>query len=138
MIENLSGTDKLTTVEPLRHCSVSPNTPPSRIRCRLDHISLNSWKTNFIIIYLTIIPQVRIGYEMVDSQRGMLAIIIPYPTSVGGIIIVLLKTPTKFHEFFLTLFVKTTNFQLVLNFEQTCTVTIFGEHGIINNNNNCL
>ena len=136
MIENLLGTDKLTTVEPLRHCSVSPYTPPSRIRSRLDQISLNSWKTNFIIIYLTIILQVRIGCEMVDSQRGMLAIIISYPTSAGGIIIVLLKTPTKFQEFFLTLFVKTTNFQLVLNFEQTCTVTIFGEHGIINNNNN--
>ena len=31
-----------------------------------------------------------------------------------------------------TLFVKTTNFQLVFHFEQTCTVTIlFGEHGIM-------
>ena len=68
MIENLLGTDKLTTVEPLRHCSVSPNMPPSRIRSRLDQMSLNSWKTNFIIIYLTIIPQVRIEYETVDNQ----------------------------------------------------------------------
>ena len=32
-------------------------------------------------------------------------------------IIVLLKTPTKYGEFFPTLFVKTTNFQLVFNFE---------------------
>ena len=32
---------------------------------------------------------------------------------------------------FPTLFAKTTNFQLVFNFEQTRTVTIFGEHGII-------
>ena len=31
------------------------------------------------------------------------------------------------------LFVKTTDFQLVLKFEQSRTVTIFGEHGIINN-----
>ena len=68
-----------------------------------------------------------VGYE--------LAIIISYPTSASGIIIniVLLKTPTKYQEFFPTLFVKTTNFQLVFNFEQTRTVTIFVEHGIINN-----
>ena len=32
--------------------------------------------------------------------------------------------PTKYQEFFLTLFVKTTNFQLVFNFEQKSTVTI--------------
>ena len=30
-----------------------------------------------------------------------------------------------------TLFVKTTDFQLVFNFEQTRTVTIFGKHGIM-------
>ena len=59
-----------------------------------------------------------------------MAIIISYPTSVSGII-VLLKTPTKYREFFPTLFVKTTNFQLVFNFEQMCTVTLFGEHGIM-------
>ena len=44
--------------------------------------------------------------------------IISYPTSASGII-VLLKTPTKYGEFFPTLFVKTTDFQLFLNFEQT-------------------
>ena len=38
--------------------------------------------------HLTIIPQARAGYEMVDSQRG------PYPTSATGII-VLLKIPPK-------------------------------------------
>ena len=43
-------------------------------------------------------------------------------------IIVLLKTPTKYHEFFPTIFVKTTDFQLVFNFEQMHTVTILGEH----------
>ena len=63
----------------------------------------------------------RVGYEF--------AIIIIYPTSASGI--VLLKTPTKYREFFPTLFVKTTDFQLVFNFEQTSTVTIFGEHGIM-------
>ena len=38
--------------------------------------------------------------------------------------IVLLKTTTKYREFFLTLFVKTTDFQLVFNFKQRHTVTI--------------
>ena len=44
---------------------------------------------------------------------------------------VLLKTPTKYRQFFPTLFVKTTDFQLVFDFEQTRTVTIFGEPGIM-------
>ena len=39
-----------------------------------------------------------------------------------------IKTRTKYREF---LFVKTTVFQPVFNFEQTCTVTIFGDHGIM-------
>ena len=39
--------------------------------------------------------------------------------------------PTKYREFFQTLFVKTTDFQIVFNFEQTRTVTIFGEQGIM-------
>ena len=60
-----------------------------------------------------------------------LAIIISYPTSASGIII-LLKTPTKYREFFPTLFIKkTTDFQPVFNFKRTPTVTIFGEHGIM-------
>ena len=58
-----------------------------------------------------------------EARRAELAIIISYPTSTSGII-VLLKTPTKYREFFPTLFVKTTDFQLVFNFEQTRTVTI--------------
>ena len=37
---------------------------------------------------------------------------------------------TKYREFFPTLFVKTTDFQLVVNFVQTRIVTIFGEHGL--------
>ena len=44
---------------------------------------------------------------------------------------VLLTTPTKYRKFFPPLFVKTNNFQLVVNFEQTHTVTIFGDHGIM-------
>ena len=83
--------------------------------------------------YLTNIPRVRTAYDMIIAnkpRRAELAIIISYPTSANGII-VLLKTPTKYREFFPTLFVKTTDFQLVFNFEQTRTVTIFGEHGIM-------
>ena len=53
-----------------------------------------------------------------------MAIIISYPTSASGII-VFLKTSTKYREFFTTLFVKATDFQLVFNFEQTRTVTIY-------------
>ena len=59
-----------------------------------------------------------------------MAIIISYPTSASGIF-VLLKTATKYREFSSTLFVKTTDLQLVFNFEQTRTVAIFGEHGIM-------
>ena len=47
--------------------------------------------------YLTIIPRGRVGYEMQianEPRSAELAIIISYPTSASGII-VLLKTPTK-------------------------------------------
>ena len=66
----------------------------------------------------------RIGYEMVDNDNDM-AIIISYPTRTRGII-VLLKTHTKYQEFFPTLFAKATDFQLVLNFEQMRAVPYWG------------
>ena len=62
-----------------------------------------------------------------SARSAELAIIISYPTSASGII-ALLKTPTKqYREFFPTLFVKTIDFHLVFNFEQTlaCTQTLF-------------
>ena len=65
-----------------------------------------------MVFSLTITPRVHVGYE--------LAIIISYPTSASGII-VLTKTPTKYREFFPALFVNSTDFQLVFNFEQTRT-----------------
>ena len=65
-----------------------------------------------------------------EARSTKLAIIVSYPTSGSGII-VLLKTRSKYREFFPALFVKTTRFQLVSNFEQTRTVTIFREHRII-------
>ena len=58
----------------------------------------------------------RVGYDMHGRLptrcSAELAMIISYPTSASGII-VLLETPTKYREFFPTLFVKTTDFQLV-------------------------
>ena len=68
------------------------------------------------------IPLVRVGYE--------LAIIMSYPISASGII-VLLETPKKYGELVPSLIVKTTHFHLVFNFEQTGTVIISGEHGIM-------
>ena len=63
-------------------------------------------------------------WQIANRARSVeLAIIISYPTSASGVII-LLKTLTKYREFFPTLFVKTAHFQLVFNFEQTSTVTI--------------
>ena len=45
------------------------------------------------IINNNIIPRAGIGYEMINEEcYAELAIIISYPTSVSGIIIVLLKT----------------------------------------------
>ena len=64
-----------------------------------------------------------------EARSAELGIITSYPTSASGII-VLLKTPTKYLEFFPTLCVKTTYSQLVFTFEQRA-VTIFGEHGIM-------
>ena len=77
------------------------------------------------------ISRVHVAYEMVEVCSSKLAIIISYPTNASEMIIVLSKTPTKYQEFFPTLFVKTTDFQLVFNFEQTRTVTIFREHSIM-------
>ena len=67
------------------------------------------------------------GWQFIFLKKLFLRRVIisfSYPTSVSGII-VSLKTPTKYGEFFPTLFVKTTDFQLVFNFEQTPTVTVF-------------
>ena len=72
----------------------------------------------------------RVGYEVVGHT--LLAIIITNPTSASGIIIVLLKTSVKILRILPDfIFVKTTYFQLVFNFEQTYTITIFREQGIM-------
>ena len=92
----------------------------SRLKASLRLCKITNTTTNK---YLTIIARVRVRYK--------LATIISYPSSASGPIILLLKTPTKQRKFFPTLFVKTSDFQLVFNFEQTRTVTLFGEHGIM-------
>ena len=76
----------------------------------MDHVNDDAIVS--MVFSLTITPRVHVGYE--------LAIIISYPTAASGII-VLTKTPTKYREFFPALFVNSTDFQLVFNFEQTRT-----------------
>ena len=65
-----------------------------------------------------------------EARSAELAIIIAYPSKRQWNDC-FIKMLTKYRELFLTLFIKTTDFQLVFNFEQTRTVTIFGEHGIM-------
>ena len=65
-----------------------------------------------------------------EARSAEMAITVSYPTSASEII-VLLKPPTKYRELFPTSLGKTNDLQLVFNFEQTRTVTIFGEHGIM-------
>ena len=62
-----------------------------------------------------------------EARSAPLAKNISYPTSASGNV-VLYKTSTKL---FPTLFIKATDFQLVFNFEQARTVTIFGDDGIM-------
>ena len=59
------------------------------------------------MIYFTIIPRVRVGSVCAKRQVGYNDLI--QATSASGIN-VLLNTPTKYREFFPTLFVKTTDF----------------------------
>ena len=61
-----------------------------------DMVQVPKLKENYGLI--TIIPRARVGYEMIDSQRGAeVALIISYPTSASGII-ALLKTPPKYRK----------------------------------------
>ena len=62
-----------------------------------------------------------------EAHGTKLALIISYPTSASEIIVLL--NPST--EFFPAFFVNATDFQFVFNFEQTCTVTTFVEHGIM-------
>ena len=75
----------------------------------------------------------RVGSEMVDSQPGALSPVgfnHLYPTSERGIT-TYYKRPQNIENSFPTLFVKTTDFQLVVFILNRRTVTIFGEHDIM-------
>ena len=112
----------------VRVCSKLKNN--LKIGCFTNKFGMNSRYRVGVLIKPLFLSRLWI-WDDYSQRSAELAIIILYPTSASGII-VLLKTPTKYREFFPTLFVnKTTDFQLVFNFEQTRTVTIFGEHGIM-------
>ena len=81
----------------------------------------NIKKLSYQLIYFTIIPRLCVGFEMVDH-------LISNQRQCNNFFI---KTLTKYREFFPTLFKKTADIQLVSNFEQTRTVTLFGEYGIM-------
>ena len=66
---------------------------------------------------------------MVDNQRG--AIIMLHPTGASGIIVLSKTARHKISRNLPDFICKTGDFQLVFNFEQTRSATIFGEHGII-------
>ena len=78
------------------------------------------------ICQLTIIPRGRVGYEMVDSSLAMYHLISNKREWNNFFYLKRPKMPRILPDF-----VKTTDFQLVFNFEQTRPVTIFGEHGIM-------
>ena len=82
---------------------------------------------------LTIIPRVRVGYEMVDSQRGTLC-------RVGYNHLIsnkrkwnkcFIKSANKISRILSDCICKNNHFSACFNFEQTHTATIFGEHGIM-------
>ena len=73
------------------------------------HVSIENWfwkmlQKNFhitlfynIIVYLMIIPPARVACEMIIDEARSVAMIISYPASGSGII-VLLKTPPKYRK----------------------------------------
>ena len=52
-----------------RNCNQTIETQTSRIRI-VDLIAANVDTESEKLLYLTIIPPGRVGYEMIDSQRG--------------------------------------------------------------------
>ena len=77
--------------------------------------------------------RMRVGYERVDSRRGAWRQFgyNHLVSNKGEWDNCFIKNPATCREFFPNSFVKTTDFQVVFNFEQTRTVTIFGGHGIM-------
>ena len=70
---------------------------------------------NYLYNYSTSALWIQDGRSANEARTAELAIIVSYPTSASGII-VLLKTPPKYREFVPTFYGKTNDFQLVFNF----------------------
>ena len=85
-------------------------------------------------------PRVRVGYEMVEGKE-VLSAKLSFRRLFGHNHLVsnkcewnncfFLKRPQNNENSSHFIFVKTTDTQLVFNFEQARTITIFGEHGIM-------
>ena len=89
------------------------------------------WANDTGVYYLTIIPRVLVGYEMVyvDGQRAGYNHLISNKREWNNCFI---ENAHKNIENSSRLYLfKKIDFQIVSNFEQTRTVTIFGEHGIM-------
>ena len=83
--------------------------------------------------YLTIIPQVRFGYEMVDNERGAYCRV-GYNHLISnkrGWNNCFIKNAHKISRILPDFICKSNQIQVSFNFGQTRTVTIFGEHGIM-------
>ena len=74
-------------------------------------------------VYLTIIPQVRVGYEMAISNH-----LISNKLEWNNCFI---KNAHKIWRILPEFICKNNQFSACFNFEQTGTVTIVGEHGIM-------
>ena len=72
-----------------------------------------------------------VGYEIIDSAARSLAIIISYISNKREWNNCFNKNAYKISRILPNFIWKTTDFQLVFNFEKTRTVIIFGEHGIM-------
>ena len=93
--------------------------PEYTVRNVVKHVLELTWKL-VISNYSTSVRWTMVGYNhLISNKREWNNCFI--------------KNARKYREFFPTLFVKTTDFHLVFNFEQTRTVDIFGEHSIMAN-----
>ena len=79
-------------------------------------------------VKITVNLDFRCRYKSKNNGEKLLVLprsVISYPTTTKK------RPQNNYREFFPTLSVKTTDFQLISNFDQMHTVTIFGEHGIM-------
>ena len=94
------------------------------------------WFSTLVILalYLTIIPRVRVGNEIVDNQRGAKCRVCLYNHLISNKREwnnCFIRNAHKISRILPDFLCKNNDFQGVFNFEQTRTVTMFGEHGIM-------